>query len=253
MPNPMIGIDTFPFVFKPIKAVAITAGTPVAVWTPASGKRFRLLGFCVVPTVAASVLFEDATGGANEFLRFPPTTAGNYDNQTAFASGTIAVGSTTYGPFTNLNADGVMVFLNITAIATGTVILHIQGKDPVTNAVVDLLIDAFAITANGLYTFILHTGSTPIASTSGTAPGAGALRTVVSQMLPRTWQITAVVATAGITASISYAYLTAGGSPAQVYVDLWPSGYLSTAANNALFLDVTATATVSGFVYGTEE
>ncbi len=255
MPNPMTGVDALPIVFKPIKAVAITAGTPVAVWTPATGKRFRLLGFCVLPTVAnAGILFEDATGGANEFLRFPPTMAGNYDNQTAFASGTIAIGSTPYGPFTNANADGVMVFLNITAITTGTVILHIQGKDPVTGAVVDLLVDAFAITTNnGLYTFILHPGSTPIASTSATAPGVGAVRTAVSQLLPRTWQITAVVATAGITASISYAYLTAGMSPAPMPVNLGSPGYLSTLANNALFLDVTITSVVSGFCYGTEE
>src|SRR5260221_12214115 len=76
MPNPMIASDAIPYVFKPIKAVAITAATPVAVWTPATGKRFRLLGFCLVPTVAASILFEDATGGGNEVLRFPLTAAG---------------------------------------------------------------------------------------------------------------------------------------------------------------------------------
>src|SRR6266446_7749395 len=65
-------------IFKPIKAVAITAGTPVAVWTPTTGTRFRLLGFCVVPTVAnVGILFEDATGGSNEFLRVPPTAAVN--------------------------------------------------------------------------------------------------------------------------------------------------------------------------------
>ena|SRR5258706_5729559 len=121
MPN-IVGFDingnVTPFVFKPIKAVAITAATPVAVWTPATGKRFRLLGFCLVPTVAASILFEDATGAGNEFLRFP---------------------------------------------------------------------------------------------------------------------------------------LTAAVPTAQVMINLGMFGYLSTTANNALFLDVTATATVSGFVYGTEE
>src|SRR6266568_1661159 len=79
MPNP-IGLDVWgnapAYVFKPIKAVSITAATPVAVWTPTSGKRFRLLGFCVLPTVAnVGILFEDATGGTNEFLRFPPTAA----------------------------------------------------------------------------------------------------------------------------------------------------------------------------------
>jgi hypothetical protein len=118
MPNPMIGGDAFAYVFKPIKAVAITAGTPVAVWTPASGRRFRLLGFCIVPTVAASILFEDATGSGNEFLRWP---------------------------------------------------------------------------------------------------------------------------------------LTAAVPTAQIPVNIGPAGYLSTTANNALFLDVTASATVSGYVYGTEE
>ncbi len=121
MPN-LPGLDlygnTTPYVFKPIKAVAITAGTPVAVWTPASGKRFRLLGFCLNVTAVASILFEDATGGTNEFLRFP---------------------------------------------------------------------------------------------------------------------------------------LTAAVSTAQVPVNLGQFGYLSTTINNALFLDVTATATVSGYVYGTEE
>src|SRR5258708_37835914 len=74
------GIDIYgkarAYVYKPIKAVAITAGTPAPVWTPAAGKRFRLLGFCVNPTVAASILFEDATGGTNEFLRFSLTAAG---------------------------------------------------------------------------------------------------------------------------------------------------------------------------------
>src|SRR6266702_3676712 len=74
MPNP-IGLDVWgnapAYVFKPIKAVSITAATPIAVWTPTTGKRFRLLGFCVLPTVAnVGILFEDATGGSNEFLRF---------------------------------------------------------------------------------------------------------------------------------------------------------------------------------------
>ena len=64
------------YIFKPIKAVSITAGTPVAVWTPTTGTRFRLLGFCVLPTVAnVGILFEDAAGSGNEFLRFPPTAA----------------------------------------------------------------------------------------------------------------------------------------------------------------------------------
>src|SRR5260370_11852367 len=75
MPNPMTGADANPLVFKPIKALAITSGSPQAVWTPATGKRLRLLGFCVNPTAAASILFEDATSWTNSVLRFSLTAA----------------------------------------------------------------------------------------------------------------------------------------------------------------------------------
>ncbi len=100
--------NTVPYVFKPIKAVAITAGTPVAAWTPATGKRFRLLGFCIVPTVAASILFEDATGGGNEFLRFPLTAA------VPTAQIPVTLGQFGYLSTTANNA----LFLDVTASAT---------------------------------------------------------------------------------------------------------------------------------------
>ena len=60
-----------PIVFKKLQAVSVTAGTPVAVWTPAAGKKFRMMGFILATTVAGSILMEDATGGANEFFRVP--------------------------------------------------------------------------------------------------------------------------------------------------------------------------------------
>ena len=60
-----------PNVFKKLQAVSVTAGTPVAVWTPAAGKKFRMMGFILATTVAGSILMEDATGGANEFHRVP--------------------------------------------------------------------------------------------------------------------------------------------------------------------------------------
>ena len=56
-------------VFKTIKAQSVTSGTPVGVWTPASGKSFRLLGFMLSLSVAGAILFEDTTGSSNEFLR----------------------------------------------------------------------------------------------------------------------------------------------------------------------------------------
>jgi hypothetical protein len=60
-----------PDVFKKIQAVAITAGTPVAVWTPAAGKKFRMMGYHLGVSTGASVIFEDASGAGNEFLRVP--------------------------------------------------------------------------------------------------------------------------------------------------------------------------------------
>lgn len=60
-------------VIKNIAAVAVTAGTPVTVWTPAAGKKFRILGFHVSLSVAGSVLFKDATV---EFIRSPLMGAG---------------------------------------------------------------------------------------------------------------------------------------------------------------------------------
>jgi hypothetical protein len=55
-------------VFKNIAAVAITAGTPATIWTPASGKKFRFMGFLLSTTVAGNFLFKDNT---TEFLRAP--------------------------------------------------------------------------------------------------------------------------------------------------------------------------------------
>ena len=60
-----------PFVTKELKAVAITAGTPVSVWTPAAGKKFHVLCYVISATVAAAILFEDTTGSGNEFWRTP--------------------------------------------------------------------------------------------------------------------------------------------------------------------------------------
>lgn len=60
--------------FKRIPATAITAGTPATVWTPTSGKKFRLLGYSLGATVAAAQAFfvegagNTATGVATPVL-----------------------------------------------------------------------------------------------------------------------------------------------------------------------------------------
>lgn len=58
-----------PNVFKTIAAVAVTQGTPVAVWTPAGGKKFRVMGFMLSSSVAGSVILKD--GAATEIIRTP--------------------------------------------------------------------------------------------------------------------------------------------------------------------------------------
>lgn len=45
-----------------LAAQAITAGTPVSVYTPTSGKKWRIMAYAISDTVAGAVKFEDTTG-----------------------------------------------------------------------------------------------------------------------------------------------------------------------------------------------
>ena len=65
-------------VVKNVAAQAVTAGTPVSIWTPAAGKKFRVLAFMLSLSVAGSVILKDGTtgAGATEFLRTPLMAAG---------------------------------------------------------------------------------------------------------------------------------------------------------------------------------
>jgi hypothetical protein len=94
-----------PDVFKKIQAVAITAGTPVSVWTPAAGKKFRLMGYVLSTSVAGtSVLIEDGTG--NEVLRAPTGAANNAAAAPAMGNGYLSA------------AANNALFLDVTATAT---------------------------------------------------------------------------------------------------------------------------------------
>ena len=59
-----------PDTFKVIDAVAVTAGTPATVWTPASGKKVRLLGW-VLSSSAASLEFQDSGSAGTVRLQTP--------------------------------------------------------------------------------------------------------------------------------------------------------------------------------------
>jgi hypothetical protein len=47
-----------PTTWKDISAVAITAGTPATIWTPAAGKKFRLMGWSISSSAAAALIFK---------------------------------------------------------------------------------------------------------------------------------------------------------------------------------------------------
>ena len=66
--------------FKVIDAVAITAGTPATVWTPASGKKVRLLGWFLSSSAAAGLEFQDS-GSAGTVIAQTPllAAAGGHD------------------------------------------------------------------------------------------------------------------------------------------------------------------------------
>ncbi|MBA2559474.1 MAG: hypothetical protein H0V07_06225 [Propionibacteriales bacterium] len=51
-------------VFKTVAAVAAVAGTGATIWTPAAGKKVRLLGWSLSSSANASLIFGDNTVGA---------------------------------------------------------------------------------------------------------------------------------------------------------------------------------------------
>lgn len=61
-----------PTIWKPQAALAINSET--AIWTPASGKKFRILGFLLVGSAAGYITIKDNTAGTT--IMVVPTAAG---------------------------------------------------------------------------------------------------------------------------------------------------------------------------------
>jgi hypothetical protein len=58
--------------FVPFAAVALaggSAGSPIALWTPAGGKKFRLLGLSFALSAVATLVFQDAGTAIMDFLQ----------------------------------------------------------------------------------------------------------------------------------------------------------------------------------------
>jgi len=68
-----------PTTFKMIDAVSVTAGSGATVWTPASGKKFRLMGWSLSVASAAAIEFHDHTVGTI-VLQTPLLAAGGIHN-----------------------------------------------------------------------------------------------------------------------------------------------------------------------------
>jgi hypothetical protein len=61
-------------VFKTRTDASITAGTPATIWTPSSGKKFRLLGLSLSLSVAGQIIFKDG-GAADAVILMSPKLA----------------------------------------------------------------------------------------------------------------------------------------------------------------------------------
>lgn len=92
-----------PNVWK-VVAVAVTAGVAQTVWTPAAGKKFRLMGYSLSCTVATTMVLFD---GATQVLRTGAVLAG-----TSIVSPPMGEG------YASLAADNV---LGIDVLNSGTV------------------------------------------------------------------------------------------------------------------------------------
>ncbi len=80
-----------PNIFKPQNAVAIAATPGTAIWTPAAGKKFRLMRVVLTSSVAGNLVFTDASGGT-VIAVIPVTAAGAgvpFDLGNGYVSGTI--------------------------------------------------------------------------------------------------------------------------------------------------------------------
>lgn len=76
-----------PDTFKMIDAVAITAGTPATVWTPASGKTVRLLGWFLSSSAGAALEFQDSAAAGTVIAQTPLLAAAAVHDGPSIGSG----------------------------------------------------------------------------------------------------------------------------------------------------------------------
>jgi hypothetical protein len=78
-----------PDVFKIINANAIVAGTEEIVWTPASGKTIRLLGWRLSSSAAAAIHFQDSATSGAIIAQTPVLAAAGIDDREYLGRGVV--------------------------------------------------------------------------------------------------------------------------------------------------------------------
>jgi hypothetical protein len=76
-------------VFKDITATAITAGTALTIWTPAASKKFRLMGWSISVSAAASLIFQYGATPTTMFRTELLAAAGVSQSAPNFGNGTM--------------------------------------------------------------------------------------------------------------------------------------------------------------------
>lgn len=78
-----------PATFKMVDAVAIVAGTPAVVWTPAAGKKVRLLGWFLSSSAAAALEFQDSGAAGTVIGQTPLLAAAGVHNAESIGEGKV--------------------------------------------------------------------------------------------------------------------------------------------------------------------
>ena len=73
--------------FKMIDANAITAGTEETIWTPQSGSKIRLLGWCLSSSAAAAIEFQDSAASGTVIAQTPLLAAAGVHNSPDLGDG----------------------------------------------------------------------------------------------------------------------------------------------------------------------
>lgn len=102
-------------VIKTVAAVAITAGTGATIWTPAAGKKFRLMGWSLSVSAGASLIFGDNLVGTVILRTELQAAAGISQNPHGFGNGYLSAA-----------ANNV---LKLDATATATVSGYVFGTE----------------------------------------------------------------------------------------------------------------------------